>query len=200
MIVVDIETTGLNPGRNSLISIGAVDFYNPDNLFYGECRIPLGAEISEKALEINGFSKKQLHNRRNPTVGELVRNFSNWAKKSTNSLTLAGENVGRFDHKWLEHDARAGGIDFIFGYRTVDLHSLTVMDHYRRGIDLPLKQDGTSALSLDKTLTYVGLPGEPKPHNALTGAKYEAEAFSRLLHKKNLLQEFKGFPLPNYLM
>jgi len=45
-------------------------------------------------------------------------------------------------------------------------------------------------------LCYVGLPDEPSPHNALTGAVVEAEALSRLLYDKPLLPEFKHLPVP----
>ena len=60
MIVVDVETTGLYPNKNSIVSIGAVDFLNPVNTFYQECRIWRGAKISDQALEVNGFTKKQI--------------------------------------------------------------------------------------------------------------------------------------------
>ena len=46
---------------------------------------------------------------------------------------------------------------------------------------------------------YVGLPPEPKPHHALTGAKVEAEALSRLLFGKILLKEFAHYEIPKYL-
>ena len=57
MIVVDVETSGLDDEKNSLLSIGAVDFYNPKNQFYGECRVREGAEVNPEALEVNGFTE-----------------------------------------------------------------------------------------------------------------------------------------------
>jgi len=45
-------------------------------------------------------------------------------------------------------------------------------------------------------MEYVGIPAEPKPHNALRGAKWEAEVFMRLLYNKNLFPEFKEFEIP----
>ena len=45
MIVVDVETTGVDARKNSIVSIGAVDFENQKNQFYGECKIWEGAEI-----------------------------------------------------------------------------------------------------------------------------------------------------------
>ncbi len=67
----------------------------------------------------------------------------------------------------------------------------------KRGV-LPLKNKRTD-VKLDTILVYAGLPEETKPHNALTGAKMEAEAFSRLLFGKNLLQEFAHYSIPEFL-
>ncbi|GIU68698.1 MAG: hypothetical protein KatS3mg001_548 [Candidatus Pacearchaeota archaeon] len=53
--------------------------------------------------------------------------------------------------------------------------------------------------SLDEILKYVGLSSEPKPHNALMGAKLSSEAFSRIIYGKNLLKEFEEYSLPFYL-
>ena len=53
-----------------------------------------------------------------------------------------------------------------------------------------------SALDLDATLNYVGVPAEPMPHNALTGALSHAEVVSRLLYGRKLLPEFIEFEIP----
>ena len=90
------------------------------------------------------------------------------------------------------------GLRWEFGYRTVDLHSLGFAHYIKRGRIPPIK-DRRTAISLDKILGYVGMPEEPKPHNALTGAKMEAEAFSRLIEGKPLLEEFKKYLIPYYL-
>lgn len=45
-----------------------------------------------------------------------------------------------------------------------------------------------------------GLPNEPIPHNALTGAKMEAEAFSRFIYGKSFFKEFENYPVPHYLL
>ena len=56
--------------------------------------------------------------------------------------------------------------------------------------------DGTQALDLDAVLNYVGIPNEPTPHNALTGAFSHAEVASRLLYDKKMLSEFEQFDIP----
>ena len=53
-----------------------------------------------------------------------------------------------------------------------------------------------SDLSLDAILRYVGIPEEPRPHNALTGARCHAEVASRLLYSKPLLPDFEMYPIP----
>ena len=62
MIVVDLETSGALPNKNSILSIGAIELNNPDNTFYGECKLRDSAIVDTKALEINGFTIEQITN------------------------------------------------------------------------------------------------------------------------------------------
>ena len=57
MIVVDVESSGVDAQKDSLVSVGAIDFDNPENRFYEECRIWDGAHVEKEALEINGFTR-----------------------------------------------------------------------------------------------------------------------------------------------
>jgi len=61
------------------------------------------------------------------------------------------------------------------------------------------KKDGFSDLNSDFIMNYVGLPSEPKPHRAINGARYEAEALSRLIYGRGLFEEFEGYAIPTYL-
>jgi len=196
MIIVDVETTGLDPSKNSIVSIGALDFSKPKNQFYQECRIFDGAEVSQKALEINGFSEEEIKNSNKKTLESAILEFIKWAE-DIDDKTLAGENSS-FDRDFLKASMERYGLRWEFGYRTVDLHSLGFAHYIKRGRIPPIK-DRRTAISLDKILGYVGMPEEPKPHNALTGAKMEAEAFSRLIEGKPLLEEFKKYLIPYYL-
>jgi len=197
MIILDVETTGLYPKKNSIGSIGALDFSNPANQFYEECRIWDGAEISQQALEINGFTKEELRNSDKQSLETIIKKFIEWADK-IDDKTIAGENPS-FDRDFLIDSIERYGIKWRVGYRTVDLHSLVYSHHLKIGI-APPRKDGRTDLNTDKILEYLGLPKEPKPHRALTGAKMEAEAFSRLIYRKSLLEEFKNFPIPPYLI
>lgn len=196
MIVVDVETTGIYSHKNSIVSIGALDFENPENQFYQECRIWKGAEISEYALKINGFTKKEITNPNKTSLEKTIKKFIKWME-NINDKTFAGENPC-FDRDFLINSVEKYGINYRIGHRTIDLHSIAYKDHLKKGFRVPLKDNRTD-LNLDKTLKYVGLSYEPKPHNALTGAKMEAEAFSRIIYGKGLLPEFKKYEIPNYL-
>ncbi len=195
MIVVDVETTGIYSKENSIVSIGAVDFLNPKNQFYEECKIWEGAEITDEALGVNGFTREEITNPDKQSLEDVVKKFINWTE-GIEDKTLAGENPS-FDRDFLMESAKRYGVEWPLGHRTIDLHSLSYENHLRRGLVLPMKNNRTD-LNSNKTLVYVGLPEEPNPHNALTGAKMEAEAFSRLIYGKNLLEEYNGFEIPDY--
>jgi DNA polymerase-3 subunit epsilon len=194
MIVLDVETTGINPDKHSIVSLGALDFFNlRKEPFYGECRIWKGAEIEQKALEINGFTTEQITDPLKSSLEQLIKNFLSWAKPISDK-TLAGVNPS-FDRDFLKSSIERCNIKYAFGYRTIDLHALCYANMLSRGLMPPQKAERT-ALDTDKILEYVGLPPEPKPHNALTGAIMEAEAFSRLIHRRNLLPEFRKYGIP----
>ena len=197
MIVLDVETTGTDYNKHSIVSMGAVDFDNPKNQFYEECQIWEGAEITDYARDVNGFTKEQVTDPHKQTLEETVIKYLKWSK-NIKDKTIAGENP-RFDRDFLQSSLERYGIEHKIHYRTEDLHSLSYAHHIKRGIDVPLTEDGISALSLNETLKYVGLPEEPDPHNALTGAKMEAEAFSRFFRGKFLFEEFEEYEVPDYL-
>lgn len=75
MIVIDVEASGVSPEKNSLVSLGAVDFANPQNRFYEECRIWDGAHIEKGALEVNGFTREQITDPKKKTDREVVTDF-----------------------------------------------------------------------------------------------------------------------------
>ena len=197
MIVVDVETTGLNPQKHSIISIGAIDFLKPENQFYEECKIWKGAEIMQEALKINGFSEQEVKNFNKNSLETIIKRFLSWVG-DIEDKTFAGENPS-FDRDFLKTSAQRYGIDWILGHRTIDLHSLCYSHFLKRGLNPPTKNKRTD-LNTDKILKYTGLPEEPKPHNALVGAKMEAEAISRLIYGKLLLKEFNNYNIPDYLL
>ncbi len=195
MLIIDIEATGTNPEKHSILSIGAIDFKNPTNRFYGECQMWEGSHVMDDALAVNGFTLEEISDPNKQTEAELIVNFLEWQKKLTDH-TLAGQNVS-FDRAYLVAASNRAGVNISLPYRTLDAHTLCYSHMIRRGLTPPFDDvHKHSALNLNGVMNYCGLPSEPNPHNALTGAMCHAEVVSRLLFDKKLLPEFSQFEIP----
>lgn len=194
MIVLDVEATGVEAHKHSIVSLGALDFANPSNRFYEECRIWDGAHVMDAALAVNGFTKEEIVDPRKMSEADLTHAFRTWSE-SVDERTFAGQNVS-FDRDFLRYAAeRAGHTDWPFAHRTIDTHTLCFMHMIDHGIQPPVSHH-RSALNLDAVLNYCGIPEEPSPHNALTGALSHAEVISRLLYGRKLLPEFAHYEIP----
>lgn len=195
MLILDVEASGTEYTKHSIVSIGAIDLDDPNNRFYGECRIWDGAHIMDGALEVNGFTKEEITDPEKQTEGELVTGFLEWSQHMSDR-TLAGQNVS-FDRDFVKAALERVGQPYDLAYRTIDTHSLCWMHIVKRGQEPPVdQQHRRSALNLDAVLNYCGIPEEPNPHNALTGAMCHAEVIARLLYDKKLLPEFQQYDIP----
>ena len=194
MIVLDVESTGLDPNTGSIVALGALDLSEPTNQFYEECSVWPGAHIDVDALAINGFGREELTSASKQSEAELIASFIAWATDRPQERTLAAQNVS-FDLEFVQAACARAGLECPFAKRTIDTHTLVWMHMQGRGLPVPIKNHH-SAINLDFALAYCGLPSEPKPHNALTGALCHAEVISRVAYTKPLLTDFSTFPLP----
>jgi len=196
MLVIDVEASGTDYHKHSIVSLGALDLANPKNRFYEECRIWDGAHIMDEALAVNGFTREEVMDPKKQSEADLVHAFLQWAEPLA-ERTFAAQNVS-FDRDFLKAAAeRAGHTTWPFSYRTIDIHSIAYMHMLDRGLQPPTdKVKRHSALDLDLVLQYCGIPSEPVPHNALTGALSHAEVVSRLFYGRKLLPEFSQFEIP----
>jgi DNA polymerase III epsilon subunit-like protein len=199
MLSIDCEMTGLDPKRHAIISIGGINLDNPEQSFYGECRVFVGAEIDPEGLAVNGFTEAECLDDSKDSEKVMMHKLFDWMQEAQN-YTLVGQNV-TLDKEFLNEAFARSGIEFRFNHRVVDTHSVAYAQFLMQCRTIPSKieKPKVSALNLDEILKYVGIPEEPRPHNALTGAKVSAEAFSRMVFKKKLLLDFDEFPLPEYL-
>ncbi|HET8580989.1 MAG TPA: 3'-5' exonuclease [Candidatus Paceibacterota bacterium] len=195
MLVIDVEASGTNYEKHSIVSLGALSLENPATRFYMECRIWDGAHIMEEALEVNGFTQEEITDPAKPAEGELIAEFMAWSEQFADR-TLAGQNVS-FDRDFTRAACERASHAWDLAYRTIDTHSLCWMHMVKRGQTPPIDAERhRSALDLDAILVYCGIPEEPMPHNALTGALCHAEVISRLLYGTKLLPEFYRFDIP----
>ena len=196
MLVLDVEATGLEAHKHSIVSVGALDIAHPENRFYAECRIWDGAHVMDEALQVNGFTRQQITDPKKPNEADLIHTFVRWSE-TVEERTFAGQNPS-FDRDFMKYAAeRAGHTNWPFAHRTIDTHTLCWMHMVNRGLQPPVDPvHKRSALNLDAVLNYCGIPEEPSPHNALTGALSHAEVISRLLYNRKLLPEFAQYEIP----
>jgi len=195
MLILDVEASGTEYKEHSIVSLGALDLENPTNRFYEECRIWDGAGIMDGALEVNGFTKEEITDQSKQTEAELIKKFIEWAEPLSDK-TFGGQNVS-FDRDYVRAASERAGLNYTFAYRTIDTHTLAWMHIIKSGGVPPIDTEHKrSTLNLDAILNYCGIPEEPHPHNALTGALSHAEVISRLLYDKKLLPEFTQFDIP----
>tara|TARA_B100000745_G_scaffold290808_1_gene230040 strand:- start:218 stop:814 length:597 start_codon:yes stop_codon:yes gene_type:complete len=196
MLIVDVEASGTRYAQHSIVSIGAVDFDNPENRFYEECQIWPGADIMDGALEVNGFTEAEITDPEKQTESVIVTKFMEWSRANIVDRTITGQNPS-FDRDFIREAAYRAHLNWDFAYRTIDTHSLCWMHIIKRGNKPPVDtKHKRSDLDLDAILQYCGIPEEPQPHNALTGALCHAEVTSRLLFDRKLLSEFEQYDIP----
>lgn len=168
LIITDIETTGLNVKKCSILSIGAVH-YATQSTFYGECQRRCGSLVEKAALAINGFTTKDINDPAKKSEDELYLGFESWCSQyASPDIILGGHNIGRFDMIFLEKVASYLNRPAFFSYRSLDLHSLY---YAKYGMSLSHKE---ICLALE-------LEPEAVPHNALNGAFSEYRAIRKIL-------------------
>lgn len=192
--VLDVETTSLNPRKGAILSIGIVSYGGRPNEFYREYYPFDGAEVVDESMEINGFELDKIarspENDPKNVVGD-VRSFL----KANGCSTTAGQNPS-FDRGFVNAYAERYGSDFRLPIWMLDMHSVCMAYMLGNGIEIPKKAGIGLFLSGDSILVFVGLGAEPKPHNALNGARYEFEALCRLIYGRSVLPEFSDRPVP----
>ena len=128
-----------------------------------------GKEMHPRALSINGYNPDKWENWE---LGTTMEMFLDWIMK-TDEQTLAGHNPS-FDRDFCNHAFEETELPFLFNHRTVDLHSVAYAKFLGNGMKC-------TKLYSDRIYQLLQMPTEPKPHNALTGARMEAQALRLLI-------------------
>lgn len=195
--MLDIETTGLDPETHGIVSIGAIDLTEPESMFYEECRIREGEKIEEQALEVNGFTLDECRDKNKQSTRDLLQHFDMWLQSRSIKM-IGGLHVASFDVPFINRKSSQVGLRIRLHKRSIDLHSIAFAKMQELGKVVPMT-DGWSVMDTDFIHPFCGLPKEPRPHNALNGAKWEAESLFRLMNGKNFLKQFARYPVPDYL-
>ena len=170
-IVVDIETSGPNPGLYSLLSIGACTLQSPRQTFYVEVQ-PDKEKISPEAMSIHKLSLDKLSSEGQPPA-EVMRSFA----------------------EWIDHVTPDGGARPIFTAFNAPFDWMFVCDYFFRYYGA----NPFGHKALDIKAFYMGLHGttweetshqhisrhysenKSLTHHALSDAIDEADLFGKLL-------------------
>ena len=190
MIVIDIETSGLDYNKCGIWQIGAIDL-DLGKDFLEEARIDDEDEIMQEALEITGKTENELRDKSKQSQKQLIENFFKWAEKiKIKNLICQGP---QFDFAFIRVKADKYNLEFPFPHRAFDLHSIAQTIYFLKNKKF-LIEKSESALGLTKILEMIGKEDERrenvdgkitegKPHNALEDCKLEAECFEKLMEE-----------------
>ena len=204
MIVMDIETSGVDFVKCGIWQIGAYDLESGEE-FLEESRIDdedfvLDAKESLKTiLEVTGKTEEQLRDSNKQSQKQMLENFFKWAKQRKIQACIC-QNP-QFDLGFLFSKARKYSLEMGVHYKAFDLHSVAQVKYFEKhgkfDINFEKKRFG---LGLKEILEFCGMQDNRKHHNALEDCKLEAECFSRLVYGRNLFSEFSKFKIPEYLL
>lgn len=195
MIVVDIESSGLDSGRCGIWQIGALELENPSNTFFEEGKIDDEDKVEKEALLVIEKKESELRDKNKQSQKKLIENFLEWCR-TCQMKVIAGQNVG-WDVSFIQNKCIRYGIDDKFreaiGQRVIDLHTLAQIKYKEQKGKFKLKEKGSSDMNLPNVMEFCGMEDKRKivysgkvvkegePHNAFTDAKLTAECIRRLL-------------------
>lgn len=166
LIIVDIETTGLDPSTAEIIEIGAILVDRETGLSLGTLEmkiVPTSIETAEPAaLAVNGYNAEEWK-AATPLVDAMTR-FADFARNAT----LMSYNVS-FDYGFLREAFRKTGVRDTMRYHRLDLLTLA-------WAELP----ASTSYSLRNVCIALGLEPEPAVHRGISGAMKAYEVYQLL--------------------
>ena len=170
---VDVETSGPIPGEYSMLTIGACNVDNPDQVFSCELK-PISLNADPKALAVTGLSLERLLVDGLPP-GIAMEQFQKWVVETSGNdgtPVFVGLNapfdwsfVNYYFHKYLETNP--------FGFTAIDMKA-----YFMGAVGCSWQETKSSKMTAAlKTLS------EPN-HNALDDARFQAELFALMLAGK----------------
>ena len=201
MIVLDIETSGLDFNKCGIWQIGAIDLETMKE-FFDVCRLDDEEEVINESsakkpvLEVFGKTEQELRDESKQSQKEMLEKFFKWAGK-VKIKNCVCQNP-QFDLGFIWTKAKKYKLKIPLHYRAFDLHSISNLIHLQVNGEFLIKENH-SDMGLSNTLKFCGMVDNRKLHNALEDAKLTAECFSRLVYGKSLFPEFEKFIIPEYL-
>tara|TARA_Y100000310_G_scaffold178892_1_gene178848 strand:+ start:4256 stop:4867 length:612 start_codon:yes stop_codon:yes gene_type:complete len=201
MIVLDIETTGIDFSRCGIWQVGAIDLETKEE-FLEEARIDEDEEIlnapeaKKTVYEVTGLTDEDFRDPKKQSQKELLVNLFRWLEKRKIKNLICHNS--QFDIGFLWTKARKYGLKIPFDHHAFDLHSIAQLKYLQVKDKFLIKGDH-SGMGLLNISDFCGMQDNRKEHNALEDVKLTAECFSRIIEGKNIFSEYKQFPIPEYL-
>lgn len=169
-ISIDVEVSGLYPGRYSLLSIGACLVEDPQIGFYIELK-PVNTEAVDSALYGTSLSLEKL-SKEGVEPTKAMPAFSDWIHQvspgGTRAIMVAfnaPRSWGFINHYFMEYLGENP-----FGHSAVDIKA------FYMGL-IGCAWEETSMLYLSPRF----LKGQKLPHDALADARLQSDLFRKLL-------------------
>ena len=169
ILITDIETTGLDPKLQDMIEIGSIKVnQNLEEIARFDAKISIQhpETVSLKALEINGYTPDKWKDAKSLKL--VMEDFYQFAKEGI----LSSWNI-TFEYNFIEESFNRSSLTNPMDYHRIDIPSLAWFE-----------LTNLEKLSLDYAAKELGLPSEPKPHRAITGAQYALDVLRILRNKR----------------
>lgn len=163
LIVVDVETTGIDPSTDSIVQIASC-ILDPSDLQEERSfssYVHPESRISPEAKAIHGLSQERLIGA--PTLDQTIREFDRFAPQDG---LLCGHNVA-FDIAFIKNAYKKVGLQYVFDYHSVDLWSLAFFI-------LSARQASLASYDLSSLSRYFGVKRGTK-HDALEDVRATAD-------------------------
>lgn len=196
ILFIDTETGGLDPSKNSLLSIALVIWKNFEAIDSKEILINDGIlNVTPEAMKVNGIDlSTHVKNAVSPEIAiKEINEFLVMHFEQSEKITLGGHNIN-FDVNFLRYFLVANNFPFHkrFSHRYVD--TATILYYLYLGGKLKQR-----AISSNEAFDFFGIAVE-KRHTALGDAIATARLFSllvQIISKNAKVKRIQDNELPN---
>lgn len=177
LVVLDLETSGTNPNKHSVLEIGICPVSDDIQNFQAYVKSPNIVWSDYAKKNFSKFSEKW--NKQAVSPASAILALENYLKENfKNKVTLIGHNIG-FDISFLKKLASEAELEEIphISHRAIDTHTLLYALHLQN--KLP-----SEALTSDGAFSYFEIEVPTKDrHTALGDAIATKELFKKISNK-----------------